>query len=215
MYYQPCFGCHAISQDGTKIALTIGGSDVQNGSQFALMDVATKQAISSGGQTAVRLKDNSSSFKGFAVFSTFSPDGMHLVQSLQGQLQLRAADATLADEGGPLFAAAGTDAALTMPFWSPRGDLLSFVGYAPAGSPAYDPGDLNGNETVGAQNLDGIGHRDDVREPEAARPARPGRERVLPGRLGRQRSRRLQRVVVRRASLPGRRRLRGEPLRRL
>jgi hypothetical protein len=76
---------------------------------------------------------------------------MHLVQSLQGQLQLRAADATLANEGGPLFAATGTDTALTMPFWSPKGDLLSFVGYAPAGSPAYDPGDLNGNETVGAQ----------------------------------------------------------------
>lgn len=148
---QPCFGCHAISQDGTKMALTIGGSDLQNGSQFALMDVATKQALASGGQTAVRLKDNNASFKGFAVFSTFSPDGMHLVQSLQGQLLPRAADATLADEGGPLFAGAGTDPALTMPFWSAKGDLFAFVGYTPAGSPAYDTGDLNGNETVGAQ----------------------------------------------------------------
>jgi hypothetical protein len=152
MYYQPCFGCHAISQDGTKLALTIGGSDTQNGSQFALIDVATKQAVSSGGQSALRLKDNNSSFKGFAVFSTFSPDGMHLVQSLQGQLQLRKADATLADEGGPLFGTGGvSDPALTMPYWSPKGDLLAFVGYTPAGSPAYDTGDLNGNETIGAQ----------------------------------------------------------------
>ena len=151
MYSQPCFGCHAISQDGKKMALTIGGSDLQNGSQFALMDVATKQAVASAGQTAVRLKGNNTSFKGFAVFSTFSPDGMHLVQSLQGQLLPRAADATLAAEGGPLFAGGGTDPALTMPFWSPKGDLLAFVGYAPAGSPTYDTGDLNGNETVGAQ----------------------------------------------------------------
>jgi hypothetical protein len=150
-YYQPCFGCHAISQDGKKMALTIGGSDPQNGSQFALLDVATKQAVASGGQTAARLKGNSSSFKGFAVFSTFSPDGTHLVQSLQGQLLPRTADATLADEGGPLFSGAGTDPALTMPFWSPKGDLFAFVGYTPAGSPAYDTGDLNGNETVGAQ----------------------------------------------------------------
>jgi hypothetical protein len=150
-YSQPCFGCHAISQDGKKMALTIGGSDLQNGSQFALMDVATKQAVSTGGQTAVRLKGNSASFKGFAVFSTFSPDGMHLVQSLQGQLLPRAADATLADEGGPLFASAATDPALTMPFWSARGDVFAFVGYSPSGSPAYDTGDRNGNETVGAQ----------------------------------------------------------------
>jgi hypothetical protein len=150
-YSQPCFGCHAISQDGTKMALTIGGSDLVNGSQFALMDVATKQALSSGGQTAVRLKDNNSSFPGFAVFSSFSPDGMHLVQSLQGQLLLRMADATLANVGGPLFAGAGTDPALTMPAWSAKGDIFSFVGYMPAGSPQYDTGDLNGNETVGAQ----------------------------------------------------------------
>jgi hypothetical protein len=150
-YSQPCFGCHAISQDGKKMALTIGGSDLQNGSQFALMDVATKAALTSGSDTAVRLKDNNASFKGFAVFSTFSPDGMHLVQSLQGQLLPRAADATLADEGGPLFAGAATDTALTMPFWSAKGDLFAFVGYAPAGNPAYDTGDLNGNETVGAQ----------------------------------------------------------------
>ncbi len=150
-YYQPCFGCHAISQDGKKMALTIGGSDVQNGSQFALFDVASKQAIASGSQKAVRLKANDSSFKGFAVFSTFSPDGMHLVQSLQGQLLPRTADATLADEGGPLFSGASTDPALTMPFWSPKGDLFAFVGYTPSGSPAYDTGDLNGNETVGAQ----------------------------------------------------------------
>jgi hypothetical protein len=151
MYSQPCFGCHAISQDGKKLALTIGGSDLVNGSQFALMDVATKQPLSSGGQTSVRLKANNASFKGFAVFSTFSPDGMHLVQSLQGQLQSRTADATLADEGGPLFAGAATDTALTMPFWATQGDLFAFVGYTPAGNPAYDTGDLNGNETVGAQ----------------------------------------------------------------
>ena len=106
-YSQPCFGCHAISQDGTKMALTIGGSDVVNGSQFALMDVATKQALSSGGQTAVRLKDNNASFPGFAVFSTFSPDGMHLVQSLQGQLLLRMADATLATRARPCSRAPG------------------------------------------------------------------------------------------------------------
>jgi hypothetical protein len=150
-YYQPCFGCHAISQDGKKMALTIGGSDVQNGSQFALFDVATKQAVASGSQKAVRLKANTSSFKGFAVFSTFSPDGMHLVQSLQGQLLPRTADATLANEAGPLFSGASTDPALTMPFWSPKGDSFAFVGYVPSGSPAYDTGDLNGNETVGAQ----------------------------------------------------------------
>jgi hypothetical protein len=149
MYYQPCFGCHAISQDGTKMALTIGGADIQNGAQFALADVATKQAVSNGSQTAVRLKAMNPS--GFADFSTFSPDGQHLVQSLQGKLLQRAADATLADQGTPLFGMAGSDTALTMPFWSPNGDLFAFVGYVPMGSPTYDTGDLNGNETIGAE----------------------------------------------------------------
>ena len=51
----------------------------------------------------------------------------------------------------PCSPALGTDSALTMPFWSAKGDLFSFVGYTPAGSPQYDTGDLNGNETVGAQ----------------------------------------------------------------
>ena len=213
---QPCFGCHAISQDGTKMALTIGGSDLQGtDSQFALMDVATKQALASGGQTAVRLKDNNASFKGFAVFSTFSPDGMHLVQSLQGQLLPRAADATLADEGGPLFAGAGTEPALTMPFWSAKGDLFAFVGYTPAGSPAVRHRRPERQRDRGRADLDGPRHRNHLRPAEAARAARVGRERVLPRDLRRQRARRLQRVVLRRAELAGRGRLRGEPVRRL
>src|SRR2546423_13896007 len=53
-YYAPCFGCHSISLDGTKIGLTFGGSVP---SLFALLDVATKKPLAAGGRTALRVSD--------------------------------------------------------------------------------------------------------------------------------------------------------------
>jgi hypothetical protein len=147
-----CVGCHAISPDGTKMGITIGGSSIQAngdgyGSLFALLDIATKTP------TATRITEDGGqqlSSAGFASLTTFSADGANMVQELQGQLFMRAADATLASQG-PLLPS--MTEALTQPAWSPRGDRLAFASWVPTLSipHAYDSKDLNGNETPNAQ----------------------------------------------------------------
>ena len=143
-----CFGCHAISLDGTKMGLTFGGSAP---AQFALIDVATKKSIGS------RLfPTDPSPNQPFAAFTAFAPDGTAMVQAVQSQLWLRSADATLADLlPNPLFMGQlGSDVAST-PFWSPTGDLLAFTGWVPCVSCEMgiqnDPNDTNGDETPNAE----------------------------------------------------------------
>jgi hypothetical protein len=149
-----CIGCHAISQDGTKLGLTVGGSAVSTepdgkggggaGSWFALVDVANKIPI------AARIVNTMNQFlpSGFADITTFSSDAKNMVQMLQGQLFLRTADANLTSTG-PLFPS--MTESLTEPDWSYSGDLLTFASWVPTGAPEYDPEDINGNEIVGAQ----------------------------------------------------------------
>jgi hypothetical protein len=141
-----CFGCHAISLDGTKIGLAFGGSQP---ALFALIDVATKKSI------ATRLfPSDPNASQPFAAFTAFSPDGTAMMQAVQSQLWLRSADATLADlSPNALFTGElGSDVAST-PFWSPKGDLLAFTGWVPntAMTSSNDPNNTNGDETPNAE----------------------------------------------------------------
>jgi hypothetical protein len=152
-----CIGCHAISQDGTKLAITIGGAAVNvepngmpgggDGSWFGLVDVANKVPI------VARVVDDNAQFlqQGFEELSTFSNTGEDMVQVLQGQLFLRTADVNLTST--PLFTSMTEP--MTQPYWSYKGDLLTFASWVPVdnppGSSGADPQDLNGNEIVGAQ----------------------------------------------------------------
>jgi len=143
-----CFGCHSISLDGTKMGLTFGGSAP---ALFALIDVSTKKSIG----TRLFPADPGNG-QPFAAFTAFSPDGKAMVQAVRSQLWLRSADASLMDLlPGPLFAGQlGTDVA-SIPFWSPRGDLLAFTGWVPCVSCemgiANDANNMNGDETPGAE----------------------------------------------------------------
>jgi hypothetical protein len=139
-----CFGCHAISQDGSKIGLTFGGSGPE---LFALIDVATKKSI------ATRLfSGDPNAQQPFAAFTAFSPDSTTLVQERQGQLWLRSADAHLSDlSPSPLFTADLGGESASTPFWSPKGDLLVFTGWVPNPNPIadypMDTSDTNGDQT--------------------------------------------------------------------
>ena len=143
-----CFGCHAISPDGTKIGLSFGGSAP---ALFALIDVASKKTI------ATRLfPTDPNAGQPFAAFTAFSADGTTIVQAVQSQLWVRSADATLADiSPNPLFMGQlGSDVA-SIPFWSPKGDLLAFTGWVPCVSCEMgvpnDTNDTNGDETPNAE----------------------------------------------------------------
>ena len=144
-----CIGCHAVSPDGTMLAITIGGASVQpdgSGSLFALVDVASRKPV------ATRVADASGQLLtgGFATFTTFSADGTSMVQELQGKLYARSATAALSSQG-PLFAS--MTESITQPSWSFMGDRLAFASWVPTLSTphAYDSKDLNGNETPGSQ----------------------------------------------------------------
>jgi len=134
-YYQPCFGCHAISLDGKKIGLSYGGSVP---AQFALLDVATKKPF---GNAPMQQMTNPPNFsvrwgqddQGFASATTFSPDGNTMVQEFRGQLFARSADANLMQIGGPLFTQTidPLGEKITEPFWSPAGDQFVFASWVP------------------------------------------------------------------------------------
>ena len=79
-----CMGCHAISHDGSKIALSFGGSLP---AAFELIDVASKTPI------AQRLDTT----QGFASMTSFSPDNSRLINEYHGKLLLRDANAMLTD----------------------------------------------------------------------------------------------------------------------
>jgi hypothetical protein len=79
-----------------------------------------------------------------------------MMQAVKSQLWLRKADSTLADiNPTPMFSGQlGSDVA-SIPFWSPKGDLLAFTGWVPCVSCemgiANDTSDTNGDETPNAE----------------------------------------------------------------
>ncbi|HEX3777880.1 MAG TPA: hypothetical protein VHV51_25605 [Polyangiaceae bacterium] len=124
-----CMGCHAISRDGSKIALSFGGSLP---AAFELIDVASKMPIASRLDTTT----------GYAAMTTFSPDNSRLINEFHGKLLLRSADAMLTDVS-ELFAA-DTAEPKSHPFWSPIGDSIAFVSFdfTPSAAVPAPTGDL-------------------------------------------------------------------------
>jgi hypothetical protein len=139
-----CVGCHSISRDGNKIALSFGGSLP---AAFELVDVATKTPI-------IQKLDGDT---GYASMTTFSPDGTRMINSYKGALLLRTADAN-AQELGTLFAA-DTQENKSHAFWSPTGDTIAFVSYLFTAS-TQDPiptGDVVQNGQIWVAPSDGQG----------------------------------------------------------
>ena len=45
LYRLHCIGCHAISNDGRYMALTLGGSSTYNGANFSLLDIRMQNLV--------------------------------------------------------------------------------------------------------------------------------------------------------------------------
>ena len=147
-----CVGCHAISNDGTKMALTVGGSP---DSDLALFNVATKtltafNPAASAGITNVMDINYYKQFgqPAFASETTFGPNGDVMVNMFRSQLTLHAANLSLANQGPvvPSWPELKTDA-----FWSSTGTYFVFASYPSALPGMYNPIGTNGDLKTGAQ----------------------------------------------------------------
>jgi hypothetical protein len=101
-----CVGCHSISRDGTRIAVTNNGSD----GWLSILDVATRSSVLP--EAVGQLESN---------FTAFHPDGSRFLANLEGALGLH--DATT----GALLGEVPTLGEASQPDWSADGQQVVFV----------------------------------------------------------------------------------------
>ncbi|MCB9666441.1 MAG: PD40 domain-containing protein [Alphaproteobacteria bacterium] len=113
-----CVGCHVISSRGI-MAYNRGGS----GGTLGMYDVSSETETYTGTQAA---QDGRRTH-----YSTFSPDGAHLLTAFQGTLTL------LDGETSAVVDTVLTASTVTQPDWSPAGDQVVFVRSTPCNSDIY------------------------------------------------------------------------------
>jgi hypothetical protein len=141
-----CVGCHAISNDGKTMALTIGGSA---NSDFALLDLTTLtmtvlDAAASAGITSVMDINYYSQFRKSMVASetSFGPNGDLMVNMYKSQLYLTGVNASLLRQGPILTSWAEYK---SDPFWSQTGKFLVFTSFDTPDVYMFNPTGLNGD----------------------------------------------------------------------
>jgi hypothetical protein len=102
---QVCVGCHALSLDGTRTVIVLGGAHVGNGQ---LLDVANRQVLAS-------------KLDRWAQLISFDPQGQRLVAARDGELRL-VNGMSLDDVGARLE----TGGLATHPEWSPANNGIAF-----------------------------------------------------------------------------------------
>jgi hypothetical protein len=147
-----CVGCHAITNDGKTMALTIGGSGA---SDFALLDLTTLtmtvlDPTMSVGITSMTDINYYNQFRRTAIATetTFGPGGDVMVNMYKSGLILHGTNATLANQGMvvPSWTELKTD-----PFWSQSGKYLAFTSFATPDVGMYNPTGMNGDMKRGGQ----------------------------------------------------------------
>ncbi|HXI58987.1 MAG TPA: hypothetical protein VNO55_23130 [Polyangia bacterium] len=110
-----CFGCHAITHDGTKLALTMGGSYP---SSFQIIDLANK--------TTPFVFEAPPIDTGYATETTFNTDGSRMINMYRGKFLLRTVANPPVDLGEMLTSITESK---TDGFWSPKGKLFVFAAF--------------------------------------------------------------------------------------
>jgi hypothetical protein len=150
-----CVGCHAITNDGKTMALTIGGSANPD---FALLDLTTLtmtvlNPTASGGSTSIMDINYYKQFRAtkVATDTTFGPNGDVMVNMYQSKLYLHGTTSTLLNQGE--VAAGFVDSYKSDPFWSQSGKYFVFTAFAvPDAAPQYyNQTGLNGDMKKGGQ----------------------------------------------------------------
>jgi hypothetical protein len=156
-----CIGCHAISNDGKLMALTIGGSDTVNGANLALLDIGMQNLLNIN--PGARTDQNSSPTSNWADYwkmfrvdkvaaeNTWGPNNDHMVSMYQSKLYMtqvttNGANGTAMRMGTAPILPSWPEYA-SDPFWSPDGSLFVFTSFdtPDSGSPNYNTDGLNGD----------------------------------------------------------------------
>ena len=156
-----CIGCHAISNDGKYMALTLGGSSGMDGANFSLLDIGMQQLIAIN--PAARTDPNSSPtsnptdywkqfrHEGLAAENAWGPNGDMLVSMFQSKLYKTAITINgttgTATRMGPVIPSWPEYA--SDPFWSHDGSLFVFTSFATPSVGLYNTTGLNGDMKKG------------------------------------------------------------------
>ncbi|HVR63455.1 MAG TPA: hypothetical protein VMU50_16255, partial [Polyangia bacterium] len=132
-----CFGCHAISPDGSKLALTLGGSYPAS---FQIIDLMKKSTPFTFQAPPIE--------QGYAAETAFNNDGTVMLNMYRGKFLLRSVADPPADMGEALASITG---AKSDPYWSPSGKLFTFVSFDFA---AIKPASLGGPGEANRHNGD-------------------------------------------------------------
>jgi hypothetical protein len=148
-----CIGCHAITNDGKTMALTVGGS---GSSDFALLDLTTLtmtvlDPTASGGSTSLMDINYYKQFRksGVATETTFGPNGDVMVNMYRSALILHGTTASLANDG-PVVPSWG-EPYRSDPFWSQTGKFFVFTSFAQPDTGTYNTLGTNGDMKKGGQ----------------------------------------------------------------
>ncbi len=137
-----CFGCHALSHDGSKLALTLGGSYPAS---FQIIDLKNKSVPFTFQAPAIDM--------GYAAETTFNNDGSTMLNMYRGKFLLRTVANPPVDLGEALTS---VTEAKSDPFWSPSGRLFAFVSFDPKAVRLMGVAEtqrMNGDLKTGAQIL--------------------------------------------------------------
>jgi hypothetical protein len=169
-----CIGCHAISNDGKFMGLTIGGSSTYSGANWAALDIQNQDLLlinptRTGGNgcndpNASPTNDPVCYWQQYrkdllATETTWGPNDDAMVSMYKSKLYFNTVSAagtsaTIAQNGPALpNSATGIDPYQSDPFWSHDGSLLVYTSFStlPTASPTGNPGGLNGDLKTGGQ----------------------------------------------------------------
>ena len=152
-----CIGCHAISNDGKYMALTLGGSDTTTGANMAVLDIGMQALVNinptaSTDPSSSPTNDWSDYFKRFrvekvATENTWGPNNDRTVSMYHSKLFLTqvtvtALTGTVTQMGAvaPSWTEYESD-----PFWSQDGSLFVFTSFDQPDTGMYNTDGLNGD----------------------------------------------------------------------
>jgi hypothetical protein len=153
-----CIGCHAVTNDGKYMALTLGGSDATTNANFALLDIVAQTLININPSASVDPQSTATNdpidywkkfrMEGLATENAWGPNGDILISMFKSKLYRTNVAVTgttgTATRVGPVFSTSNAEYQ-TDPCWSRDGSLFVFTSFDMPDTGLYNTSGLNGD----------------------------------------------------------------------